>query len=280
MQTNSAPLISVVIPCYRQAHYLDEAIKSVLAQTHRRLEIIVVDDGSPDDTSEVAARHPRARLIRQPHLGLPAARNAGLRASLGEHTVFLDADDRLVPDALETGISALAAAPECALVYGFCEFIDHAGAPIPTPPQVPAGGDCYRALFRKNYIMTPGAAMFRRAVLASVAGFDESFTGGCEDIDLYLRVARRWPIQCHGRVVLQYRQHRASMSSKRMRMLRASNDLFRKHLREVKGDPELEEICRNKIVRYFAAARVVEAARVRTRLRAFKSFFGRTRQAE
>lgn len=285
MPTNSPTLVSVVIPCYRQARYLGEAVASVLAQTYRHFEIIVVDDGSPDDTSEVAARHAGVRCIRRRHLGLPAARNAGLGASAGQYTVFLDADDHLVPDALETGVSALDAAPDCAFVYGFCEFIDRAGVPIQTPPQVHVRGDYYRALFRKNYILTPGAAMFRRTVLSSVEGFDQTFTGGCEDIDLYLRITKRWPIQCHGRVVLQYRQHRGSMSAKRLRMLRAWSDLFRKHRREVSGDAELEELCRNNILpphrlvlHYPVLARIVAAARLRTRLREFKSYFQRTRQ--
>src|SRR5215212_9690625 len=98
-QQGSPPLVSVVIPCYNQAHFLSEAIESVLAQTHPNFEIIVVDDGSTDNTSEVAARYPGVRHIRQDNQGLAAARNTGLRESKGTCLVFLDADDRLLPNA-------------------------------------------------------------------------------------------------------------------------------------------------------------------------------------
>src|SRR5215210_2105808 len=95
------PLVSVIIPCYNQAHFLGEAIESVLGQSYPNFEIVVVDDGSPDDTAEVAARYPEVRYICQDNQGLSAARNTGLGQSEGEYVVFLDADDRLLPEALE-----------------------------------------------------------------------------------------------------------------------------------------------------------------------------------
>jgi glycosyltransferase involved in cell wall biosynthesis len=97
----TAPLVSVVIPCYNQAHFLGEAIESVLAQTYRHYEIIVVDDGSPDTTSKVTSSYPAVRYLRQSNAGLSAARNAGMNVSRGQFLVFLDADDRLLEDALQ-----------------------------------------------------------------------------------------------------------------------------------------------------------------------------------
>src|ERR687890_1245755 len=104
-----AGLVSVVIPCYNQAHFLGEAIESVLAQSYKDFEIIVVDDGSPDNTSEVAARYPGVRCVRQENQGLAGARNTGIRESKGEYLVFLDADDRLLAEALEVGVKNLEA---------------------------------------------------------------------------------------------------------------------------------------------------------------------------
>src|SRR4029450_1113854 len=98
------PKVSVVIPCYRQAHFLTEAIASALRQSYSNLEIIVVDDGSPDNTEEVVRRFPGVRYIRQRNQGLAAARNAGVRASTGDFVIFLDADDRLVPGAVTSGM--------------------------------------------------------------------------------------------------------------------------------------------------------------------------------
>src|ERR671914_179204 len=99
-----AALVSVVIPCYNQAHFLGEAIESVLAQNYPHFEVVVIDDGSTDNTSEVASRYPGVRCIRQENQGLAGARNTGIRHSSGSYLVFLDSDDRLLPDALDTDL--------------------------------------------------------------------------------------------------------------------------------------------------------------------------------
>src|SRR5215216_7819784 len=97
------PLVSIVIPCYRQAHLLGDAIESALSQTYPRVEVVVVDDGSPDDPASVVARHPEVHFVQQANQGGSVARNAGLRASRGEYVVFLDGDDVLLPHAVDTG---------------------------------------------------------------------------------------------------------------------------------------------------------------------------------
>src|ERR687898_3129642 len=119
-QGTGAALVTVVIPCYNQAHFLGEAIESVLSQSYPNFEILVVDDGSPDDTSEVASRYPpqQVRLISQKNQGVSAARNTGIGHARGEYVVFLDADDRLLPEALEAGGGGPGARPERALVSG------------------------------------------------------------------------------------------------------------------------------------------------------------------
>src|SRR5215210_7397761 len=118
-------LVSVVIPCYNQAHFLDEAIESVLSQSYTNFEVIVVDDGSTDTTSEVASGHADAgvRLFRQENRGLAGARNRGLAESKGEYVVFLDSDDRLLGEALAVGVRELKSHPGCAFVAGRCTFI-------------------------------------------------------------------------------------------------------------------------------------------------------------
>src|SRR5882672_136402 len=128
-------MISIVIPCYNQAHFLAEAIESVLAQIWPADEIIVVDDGSTDNPGQVAARYPQVRCIRQENQGLPGARNTGLRESHGDYLVFLDADDRLTPQALAVGMQHLNARPECVLVAGHYQNIAADGTPLPTPVQ-------------------------------------------------------------------------------------------------------------------------------------------------
>src|SRR5215218_1807285 len=206
-------LVSVVIPCYNQAHFLGEAIESVLAQSYKDFEIVVVDDGSPDNTSEVASRYEEVRLVRQENRGLAGARNRGLEKAEGEYVVFLDSDDRLMPEALEVGVRELDAHPECAFVAGHYKNIAANGAPRGVPARPRGGGDRYLSLLRDNYIMMPASVMYRRRVFGEVGGFDSSVDAAA-DWDLYLRIARRFPVHHHGGLVAEYRQHGASMNRK------------------------------------------------------------------
>ena len=200
-----APLVSVVIPCYNQAHFLGEAIESVFKQTYKHFEIVVVDDGSTDNTSEVARRYSGIRCIEQVNQGLSAARNTGIRESKGEYLVFLDADDRLYPIALEAGLRCFKVFPECGFVYGAYRFITSDGFPLWKPILNRVDKEHYLALLRENYIGMNGTVMFRRDVLELFEGFDTSLAA-CEDYDLYLRVARTFSIRYHDNVVAEYRK--------------------------------------------------------------------------
>src|SRR5688572_25050384 len=97
-------LVSVIIPCYNHGHYLPVAIESVLQQTHSIVEIIVVDDGSTDNTKQVAQRYAQVKYIWQKNQGLSASRNTGIKNCSGDRIIFLDADDWLYPDAIETNL--------------------------------------------------------------------------------------------------------------------------------------------------------------------------------
>ena len=107
----AAPLISVIIPCYNHGKYLSKAIGSVLAQSHRPIEIIVVDDGSTDNTQAAAAHYPEVKYIYQHNQGPSAARNTGIDQSSGDFLVFLDADDWLLEDALHINLQYLLKEP-------------------------------------------------------------------------------------------------------------------------------------------------------------------------
>src|SRR5215213_4245219 len=145
-----AGLVSVVIPCYNQAHFLGEAVESVLAQSYPRFEVVVVDDGSTDDTAEVAARYPKVRCVRQQNQGLAAARNTGLRHSEGEYVVFLDADDRLLPEALKNGLECLETHRECAYVYGHFRMIASDGSFLKHRKRLIVGKNRYVGMLRRN----------------------------------------------------------------------------------------------------------------------------------
>jgi glycosyltransferase involved in cell wall biosynthesis len=234
------PLVSVIIPCYNQAQFLGDAIESILKQTYSHFEIIVVDDGSTDDTYQVATGYANVRTIRQNNLGLSGARNNGLRASNGAFLVFLDSDDRLLPDALETGVNSLLGYADCAFAYGHVRLISSSGSPLGVPPYAPIEKDHYQELLRHNHIWSPGAVMYRRVVLDSVGAFDTSLRA-CEDLDLNLRIARTLPIFCHNRVILEYRRHGSNMSGNPRVMLKAYLSVLRSHRTYVKGNSLYEE---------------------------------------
>jgi glycosyltransferase involved in cell wall biosynthesis len=205
---NGAPPleVAVVIPCFNQAHYLAEAIESALAQTLSPVEIVVVDDGSEDNSHEVAGRYEQVRRLRQPNRGVAAARNAGLRETSGDRVVFLDADDRLLPTALEVGAVALERRPQVAFVSGASRDIGDDGAVLPGRRQPLVAQDHYLRLLEDCFIWSGSSIVYRRTALDGVGGFDESLSAG-DDYDLYLRLARRFPVFCHETVVTEYRRH-------------------------------------------------------------------------
>lgn len=229
-------LVSVVIPCYNQAHFLGEAIESVLAQTYPQLEIVVVDDGSPDNAREVAAGYLGVRYVRQANQGLAAARNTGLRHSTGAYLVFLDADDRLLPHAVETGVHQLQTHPEYAFAAGHVNLIAGDGSALPTPDPTSMGTDHYADFLRGNQIWTLGVVVYRRPVLAAVGEFDPSVSAAA-DYDMSLRIARRYPLCIHDEVVLEYRRHAANMTANVALMARAEITVLRRQRRYVQGDP-------------------------------------------
>lgn len=243
------PLVSVVIICYNHGHFLAEAIESVLEQTIGDVELIVVDDGSTDDTPAVAARYPSIRYLRQRNQGMSAARNAGLRVSRGRYVSFLDADDRLLPEALTEGAICLREHPECAFVSGRYRMITADGEPIPTdpPPDVPE--DHYRVLLERNYIGMHATVLFRKEALESVSGFDRSMRA-CDDYEIYLRIARHRPVYCHDRTVAEYRCHGANTSLNWRLMLRSTLRPLRAQWRHVKGNTELEAAYRKGVLHW------------------------------
>ena len=220
-------VISVVIPCYNQGHYLEEAMTSAVSATHR-VEVIVVDDGSTDDTAQVAARYPYVRYVHQQNRGLAAARNRGLEEATGDLIVFLDADDRLLPGGLDAGVRAIASTPGCAMAYGRCVMIGPDGTEWPTPQQRRVLSGHHAVLLRTNPVWTPAMAILRRAVLVELGGFAIGFDASA-DYDLYLRIARSYPVHDHGGLVAAYRRHDASMSGSASRMLRDTLAVMERH---------------------------------------------------
>ena len=210
--------VAVVITTYNHAHFLADAIASVLVQRRAADEIIIVDDGSTDDPSAVVAQYPEVRLIHQSNQGLAAARNAGLRAASSDAIVFLDADDRLLANALREGLACWAREPRSGLVYGGHRRTDANWRPIGQDRYEPISTP-YRDLLQGNLIGMHATVMYSRERLQDIGGFDTSLRR-CEDYDVYLRMAQAYPITSHPNIVAEYRIHDANMSTDQREMLR------------------------------------------------------------
>ena len=184
-----APAVSVIIPCYRQAHYLAESVGSLIAQSHRDWECIVVDDGSPDDTAEVVraliAQNPerRIRLLRQANQGLGAARNSGIRASMGRYILPLDADDRLAPEMLERCVALLDARPGISIAFTDAQLFGVQGHRWNTGPFT------LEAELQDNRI--PYCSLYRRGVWDAVGGYDPTRRLSHEDWEFWLHALKR-----------------------------------------------------------------------------------------
>jgi glycosyltransferase involved in cell wall biosynthesis len=243
MSSPPQPGVAVVVPCFNQAHYLGEAIESVLSQTLRPTEVIVVDDGSEDNSFEVAGRYEDVKRMRQRNAGVAAARNAGWKESSAEYLVFLDADDRLLPEAVEVGATALERRPQVAFVAGFSRDIDGGGRVLSGLRQPLVGQDHYLRLLEDCFIWSGSSIVYRRSSLETVGGFDESL-GAADDYELYLRLARRFPIFCHEAVVTEYRRHGTNTTRDPAVVLASQLQVQGRQRRLVRDRPEREALRR------------------------------------
>ena len=224
------PEFSVIIPCYKQAHLLPKAIESALEQARDvDLEVIVVDDGSPDDASEVASRYAGVTVIRQANAGLCAARNRGIQSSTGRFLLFLDSDDYLRPGMLAAAARGFARGDEIAVVHGYADVVDEGGEKIiGESGGQDLSGDAFHSLLRSSF-GPPVTFIVRREVLDRVGLFDVSLRS-CEDWDLWLRVAG-----AGGKFWLApdmrsaYRVVPGSMSKNVETMWRTGSTVLRKH---------------------------------------------------
>jgi glycosyltransferase involved in cell wall biosynthesis len=231
------PDVAVVIPCYNQARYLSAAIESVLAQTHAPAEVVVVDDGSEDDIKAVTARWSSIRCLRQANSGLAAARNAGFRETRSPYIVFLDADDVLLPNALEEGLAALLKSPDAALSYGRFYRMNTEGRHIEAHHADRVTTDHYVQLLQRNYLSL-ASVMFRRTSLAQTSLFDSSINWAA-DYDLLLHLSRRWLCVDHGTVIASRRVYPEQASKRYGAMLDASMCVLHRQVGYVRGDPRL-----------------------------------------
>lgn len=234
------PLVSVIIPCYNQGKYLPLSVESALAQTHPNVEVIVVNDGSIDNTSKITALYPKVTYLEQQNRGVAEARNNGFNASKGEFVQFLDADDRLTDRSVEAHLHCFDLHPEAGFVVGEIEWIDEANRPYGKGASPVLEANWYEELLKVNHVANTVAVMFRRNVLETVGGFN-SFYIPAEDYEILLRAARTFSSAHHSEVVSQYRRHSTNASRRGTVMLKATNRVMRSQRPFIQGSGRLKE---------------------------------------
>ena len=210
------PTVAAIIPCFNAVRFVGAAVRSALAQTYPRLEIVVVDDGSTDGlTDALGPFQDRVKLVLQPHQGLAAARNRGISETEAELVALLDADDQWHPDKIRRQVALLGSRPDCCLVYTARQLIDDAGEPIPEgttwyplPPE-PVQGECLVELVRANRLMS-SSVLLNRTALGTV-WFDERLAA-CEDWDLWLRLAEQHHFAYLDEALTDIRVHHRNMT--------------------------------------------------------------------
>lgn len=227
------PQVSVIIPTYKHRDFVLQTLDSVFAQTFSDYEVIVVNDGSPDDSAELLrplAQQGVIRYIEQPNAGQGAARNRGLAEASGEFIAFLDDDDLWPTDKLEWQVAALRENPDIGVIAGSVQKIDDEGVLLEDDPhdyqkQIYATSITFESLFVGNPITSPGQTLIRASALREVGGFDENFWG-VDDFDLWFRLSHEVKFLLSQRLGIYYRTHANNASKDVAKMYANTVDLF------------------------------------------------------
>jgi glycosyltransferase involved in cell wall biosynthesis len=269
--TRQPVLVSVIMRSHNDGRFLDEAVASVLGQTYRHLELVIVNDGSTDSTRERAERwratDPRVRVIHN-HTGRggPASANIGLRAAKGDYVANLDADNYWIDlRKLSTQVQWLEEHPEYVLVGGLTRTVDVNGRPLRLSRRAETDAEIRRRILRSNGIGN-SVACYRREAALSVGGYPEEFLGLSEDFGLWLALGQLGKFYNPQRVWSAYRITGDNISDlKQAEQIRDQRYYVRKYWKRYPGylGAECSCFCRLMLLRLTAAARVLRTARAR-----------------
>lgn len=266
------PVVSVIIPNYNHAQYVGDAIRSVLAQTYRNYEIIVVDDGSTDNSREIVAQFgEKVKYIYQSNAGLSAARNTGIAQARGEFIGVLDADDMYEPDFMSVLVPILQSDQEAEAVYCGYRFVDVSNQPLPQvearliPPD-----RLFQALAEGNFLV-PESILVRKRCYDKVGMFDVNFRA-CEDVDMWLRITKHYKVLGVTNILTRHRTLPNSMSTDPTRQTENRLAVIQKHFGSVPSTgSEWTEPQRRAHGRAYLASSV-EYLQARMTERAYESF--------
>jgi glycosyltransferase involved in cell wall biosynthesis len=264
-----------VIPTYRHRDFLLQSIESVHSQTFNDCEIIVVNDGSPDDTAAILQPMVKAgtiRYVEQPNQGQATARNRGLAMAKGQFVAFLDDDDLWPPDKLEWQVRLLDQNPQLSAVAGGLLFIDEKGGELDRFP-LSAGAVTFESLFDGNPFFSPGQTLIRTDRLRAIGGFDPSMSAA-DDYDVWFRLAKTGGIEAIDRVSLLYRQHPLNASKNAARMFYQTLGVIKKQLDEAPA--EVRKSARVRVHRFlysYAFRNLLNVSKKQIRKREWSGLF-------
>lgn len=234
------PLVTIVVPCYNHAHYLSNALVSTINQTYSNWEALIIDDGSIDNTAEVAAQFtdPRIRYIYQENQGLSAARNTAVKAATGAYLAFLDADDEWYPEFLSRCMSVIKAneSPRLAGVYTSCVHIDENSNLLPQPGNITVPPEELYCRLLEGGFFPPNTVVVRTDLVKEAGLFDTQLTS-LEDTDMWLRLSKRYLMTGIPEPLARYRISPGSMASNIANMHANRMAVLSKHLGPPEGDP-------------------------------------------
>jgi len=266
--------VSVIIPVYNASRFIGETIKSVLSQTYKDFEIIVVDDGSTDNSADIVKSFGDKKiiLIKQKNRGVSAARNTGIKASTGKFIALLDHDDLWLPEKLEKQIPLLEKNPDVALVYSDVCYIDARGNPVSWMLKQfePHRGYVLKELFITDFIPCL-TAVFRKDVIEKIGFFNERYRYA-EEYELFLRMARFFQFDFVDEVLACYRVHQNNLSRNIIQSYLENIEILEHFYHSVPEVKKFEYVARKRIANmYFITGRRFQVEE-RNRTQAIKMF--------
>jgi glycosyltransferase involved in cell wall biosynthesis len=235
------PLVSVIIPCFRQSHYLPLAVESVFAQSYPAIQIVIVNDGSDDDTDSIARGYgDRVTYVFRQNGGLPAARNSGIHAAKGKYLLFLDSDDLLNQGAIASAVESMAGKDNRLCLMGYRLFRNECFDDVEDERIPDAELDLPLALLVSNP-GPPNAYLCSAAMVRSAGGFDESLRS-CEDWDLWVRLMMAGAELVKAPIIgAHYRRYHGSMSTNNLRMDQTRAEVLWRAYKLARKNPQILE---------------------------------------
>ncbi|NEP19650.1 MAG: glycosyltransferase [Leptolyngbya sp. SIO4C1] len=246
--TQPEPLVSVVIPVFNGEQTIEETVRSVLGQTYRHLEVIVINDGSTDQTKAILERFQDQRLqvVSYSNAGLSASRNRGIDRAAGDYISFIDADDVWTADKIAAQLAALRHHPSAAIAYSWTDYIDEHSQFLQAGTHISASGKVLDKLLTINFIESGSNVLIRRDALRAVGYFDETLKAA-EDWDMWLRLAKAYEFIAVPSPQVRYRRTN-SMSAN---VIRQEQECLKVLNRAFKDAPDLQHLRRTSLARLY-----------------------------